>query len=184
MKQKSPAEGRIDLWGLLAGRFAGHDGPPRSRGAVDRAFGGGHFHLHRAATGSPWTRWGSRMRRRKFIVGLSGADIASRCPAAPTRWSSDTARSHYGAYRLSRDQPFVVRRRGYGASGATLRPVVLRLRAHTPFHSITSSARARSVGGISRPSVFAVLRLIDSSNLAGARTGRSAGFAPLRISSM
>ena len=32
-------------------------------------------------------------------------------------------------------------------------------------HSITSSARASSVGGISRPSALAVLRLMNSSNL-------------------
>jgi hypothetical protein len=32
-------------------------------------------------------------------------------------------------------------------------------------HSITSSARASSVGGTSRPSAFAVLRLITNSNL-------------------
>src|SRR5215472_554073 len=51
------------------------------------------------------------------------------------------------------------------------------------FHSITSSARASSVGGMSRPSVLAVLRLITSSYLVGACTGRSAGFAPLRIRS-
>src|SRR6516165_2783858 len=50
-----------------------------------------------------------------------------------------------------------------------------------PHHSITSSARASSVGGISRPSALAVFRLITSSNLAGCWTGRSAGFAPLRI---
>src|SRR5262249_16097630 len=42
-----------------------------------------------------------------------------------------------------------------------------------PLHSITSSARARSVGGTSRPSAFAVLRLITSSYLVGACTGRS-----------
>ena len=36
-----------------------------------------------------------------------------------------------------------------------------------PFHSITSSARASSDGGTSRPSAFAVLRLITSSNLVG-----------------
>jgi hypothetical protein len=48
-------------------------------------------------------------------------------------------------------------------------------------HSITSSARARSIGGISRPSVLAVFRLNTSSNLIGWTTGRSAGFAPLRI---
>src|SRR5262249_39258484 len=50
-----------------------------------------------------------------------------------------------------------------------------------PLHSITSSARASSVGGTSRPSALAVLRLITSSNLVGCCTGRSAGFAPLRI---
>src|SRR5262249_25861116 len=50
-------------------------------------------------------------------------------------------------------------------------------------HSITSSARASTVGGISRPSAFAVLRLITSSYLVGAWTGRSAGFSPLRMRS-
>ena len=48
-------------------------------------------------------------------------------------------------------------------------------------HSITSSARARSVGGTSRPSALAVLRLITSSYFVGACTGKSAGFSPLRI---
>ena len=36
-----------------------------------------------------------------------------------------------------------------------------------PPHSITSSARASSVGGTSRPSALAVLRLMSSSNLVG-----------------
>src|SRR6266699_902635 len=40
-------------------------------------------------------------------------------------------------------------------------------------HSITSSARASSVGGTSRPSALAVLRLIVSTYLVGACTGRS-----------
>src|SRR6516164_2904636 len=39
-------------------------------------------------------------------------------------------------------------------------------------HSITSSARASSVGGTSRPRAFAVFRLIASSNLVAACTGR------------
>src|SRR6516162_5325651 len=52
-----------------------------------------------------------------------------------------------------------------------------------PLHSITSSARASTVAGISRPSAFAVLRLITSSYLVGACTGRSAGFSPLRMRS-
>src|ERR1035437_8162744 len=48
-------------------------------------------------------------------------------------------------------------------------------------HSITSSASASRVGGISRPSVFAVLRLMTSSNFVGSSTGKSDGFAPLNI---
>jgi len=52
-----------------------------------------------------------------------------------------------------------------------------------PFHSITSSARASSVGGMSRPSALAVWRLMTSSYVVGACTGRSAGFSPLRMRS-
>ena len=48
-------------------------------------------------------------------------------------------------------------------------------------YSITSSAPARIAGGIVRPSAFAVLRLITSSNFVGCSIGRSAGLAPLRI---
>src|SRR4029450_11997503 len=54
---------------------------------------------------------------------------------------------------------------------------------HPPHHSITSSARASSDGGTSRPSVLAVLRLMASSYLVGACTGKSAGFSPLRMRS-
>src|SRR5438105_1035734 len=52
-----------------------------------------------------------------------------------------------------------------------------------PSHSITSSARASTVAGTSRPSALAVLRLITVSYLVGACTGRSAGISPLRIRS-
>ena len=52
-----------------------------------------------------------------------------------------------------------------------------------PPHSITSSARARSVGGIVRPSAFAVFRLMTSSNFEGHSMGRSAGLSPLKIRS-
>src|SRR6516165_12799625 len=48
-------------------------------------------------------------------------------------------------------------------------------------YSITSSARAESVGGISNPSVFAVFRLITNWKLVGCITGRSPGFSPLRM---
>src|SRR5215470_19896657 len=48
-------------------------------------------------------------------------------------------------------------------------------------HSITSSAMASSVGGTPRPKALAVLRLITNSNLVACWTGKSEGFAPLRI---
>jgi hypothetical protein len=48
-------------------------------------------------------------------------------------------------------------------------------------YSITSSALVSNVCGMLIPSVFAVLRLITNSNLAGSSTGKSAGFSPLRI---
>src|SRR5262245_30216976 len=50
-----------------------------------------------------------------------------------------------------------------------------------PLHSITSSARASSDGGISMPSALAVLRLMISCIFVACWTGRSAGFSPLRI---
>jgi hypothetical protein len=46
-------------------------------------------------------------------------------------------------------------------------------------YSITSSARASSVAGMSRPSVLAVCKLITSSNRVGCSTGRSPGLSPL-----
>src|SRR4029450_13020983 len=49
---------------------------------------------------------------------------------------------------------------------------------HFSAHSITSSARNRIEVGTLRPSAWAVLRLMKSSNLVGCTTGRSAGVAP------
>jgi hypothetical protein len=51
----------------------------------------------------------------------------------------------------------------------------------SPFHSITSSARCWRDRGTSRSSTFAVFRLMTSSYAVGNWTGRSAGFAPLKI---
>ena len=53
----------------------------------------------------------------------------------------------------------------------------------TMAYSITWSARASSAGGTVRPSALAVLRLIASSYLVGACTGKLAGASPLRIRS-
>jgi hypothetical protein len=48
-------------------------------------------------------------------------------------------------------------------------------------HSITSSARTSSDGGISKPMAFAVLLLTTVSYLVGACTGKSAALAPRRM---
>jgi hypothetical protein len=48
-------------------------------------------------------------------------------------------------------------------------------------HSITSSARARSDGGTSKPSAFAVFRLIRNVNFVGCSMGKSLGLVPFRI---
>src|SRR5262249_20800683 len=48
-------------------------------------------------------------------------------------------------------------------------------------HSITSSVRAMSVGGISRPSGMAVWSLMVKLNLVERSIGRSAALAPLSI---
>ena len=48
-------------------------------------------------------------------------------------------------------------------------------------HSITRSAPASSIFGITMPRAFAALRLITSSNFVGACTGRTAGLAPRRM---
>ena len=57
---------------------------------------------------------------------------------------------------------------------------ILNLPSH---HSITSSVRASSEMGGSRPSALAVLRLMTNSNLVACWTGRSPGFSPLRMRS-
>src|SRR5262249_55895237 len=51
-------------------------------------------------------------------------------------------------------------------------------------HSITSSASARSAGGIVNPSALAALRFTTSSKVTGCCIGRGPGFSPRRILSM
>src|SRR5262245_55268306 len=96
-------------------------------------------------------------------------------------------RAHYGSERLSRlsiqksdhrhrrllrprrDRP---RRRRAAEQRDELAP---------SDHSITSSARASKVAGISRPSALAVLRLMTKSNRVGCWMGSSPALSPSRI---
>ena len=71
----------------------------------------------------------------------------------------------------------------FGQGGGIARLDPMPLLFHTPAYRITSSAWKRSVGGIVRPSAWAVLRLMTSSNFIGRSTGRSPGLAPFRMRS-
>ena len=86
-----------------------------------------------------------------------------------------------------------------GESAAHPRAAVTEIRSHSHFvpqaavsgcsnkceenktYSITSSASESSLSGTVRPSILAVSALIISSNFVDCMTGRSAGFAPLRM---
>src|SRR5262245_280755 len=67
-------------------------------------------------------------------------------------------------------------RGGVNVASLDVRDTYVRLAnsGHFP-HSITSLALVRRVLGTTRPSAFAVLRLIANSNLVGSCTGSSAG---------
>jgi hypothetical protein len=94
---------------------------------------------------------------------------------APPLRAPSPAGSFFGGFRT----PGTV----HLASPASPASETLHRLGHRPDHSITSSARATSVAGTSMPSILAVCRLMTNSNLVGCRTGRSAGFPPLRMRS-
>jgi len=129
---------------------------------------------------------------RLRIVASPKAPGCQRTPTRESVGSPSLSRAKRlgtssSTYRTRRPSPNP-RKCGWATFGATsckIRwPGLWRCpRSKWPFHSITSSARASSVGGTSRPSVFAVLRLITNSYLVGACTGRSAGFSPRKMRS-
>ena len=94
---------------------------------------------------------------------------AARLPAAPCR-------DHPHRHRSIAIEP---------RAGGRSRPQH-QLRTHAPqqnykCYSITSSARANSIGGTVSPSAFADLRLMTKSNLVGCSTGSSLAFTPFKM---
>ena len=118
------------------------------------------------------------------------ADRGSRCKPAsvsPNPWRNPhsargTAATHFPRFRalalFGRRPPERVVR------PSSRRPKTCTISEVDQPHSITSSARASSVGGISRPSAIAAFKFTTRSNLTGLCTARSLGFSPLRIRSM
>src|SRR6516165_5548887 len=136
------------------------------------------------------TRFAAAERTKSYVVAgpaLVELGVDARRPTTFSQLLAEGAhaRLHFRVYRRVRHQnsdpahPLALlracRERPRGGRAAEHRDEL------APFHSITSSASCWRCRGTSRPSALAVLRLITSSNLLDWKTGKSAGFAPLRI---
>src|SRR5262249_52919438 len=95
--------------------------------------------------------------------------IDSICEAGSRGASEKSDYWHRGLLRTRRERP------------ADRRAAEQRDELAPPDHSITSSPGNWIALGTSRSSALAVCRLMTNSNLVDCMTGRSAGFAPLRI---
>src|SRR5262249_18513218 len=78
-------------------------------------------------------------------------------------------------------RPFNVRRQSNRACIGVSRCASEQRDELAPIHSITSSARTRTVSGMVIPMALAVLRFTTISNLAGRSMGGSAGLVPPKI---
>ena len=123
---------------------------------------------------------GNSDRRNGVRRSICTAEIPTRAQQRPpvVAFLHSGLRSGYEAARMTTPDPVRHRIRKEDDASAKMQ----RDKQTMPY-SITSSARASSVGGTVRPSALAVLRLIASSYLVGACTGRSDGFSPFRIRS-
>ena len=115
-----------------------------------------------ALTGCYRTKPRTRFQKKALIAEWSKMWLKSKTPA------SAAVRRERERGGVSTDRHGAKNQRGRRTSALMRIPDSSRtLRHFRKDHSITSSARASSIAGISRPSAFAVLRLILSSNLVG-----------------
>jgi hypothetical protein len=112
-------------------------------------------------------------RRHRQILGRAATPIGffATCPAAPSRGAQVVGSE---GCRLTAARP----------AGERLMTAPGGIEPDGRGHSMISSARASTDGGIVRPRAFAVLRLTTRSNLVGCSTGSPAGVAPLTILSI
>ena len=131
------------MTGVLSAR---HERPRRRTAQQRDDFPPPHEHLRRKSGPAPG---GVKHERVRYAIG-------------PPSASSDLSYWRFTGLRT-------------GRRARTRLPEGTRIVGHNPgpfparrvAHSITSSARARSVGGMVRPRAFAVLRLMTNSNLVG-----------------
>jgi len=139
---------------------------------------------------------GSLPARPGFLISTESSAASPRCLRDTCGWPQGGSLASYTCVFLRTQKgscrsPSVVTAPAGDAPPVGLRPtpplIVHRDRARGRFsgdteisHWITSSANASRRGRTSMPSDLAVLRLITNSTLVGCRTGRSAGFMPLR----
>src|SRR5262249_45433863 len=141
-----------------------------------------------------YCRWNLRCCPR---VGFQGVGAAGHDPAGRNSLATLEARkqtlTHAVAQKAESSSTWICRRccRTFlcplyprkRACGEQSRMAAKGQKRALEFYSISSLACASSAGGTVMPSAFAVFRLITSSCLVGACTGRSAGFSPLRMRS-
>src|SRR6516225_1650010 len=146
----------------------GMPGPPQ--------YGGQPVTNIRNVASPHWRGWLGR-RNRCIVPATSLYEYADTKPRKTPIW-----------FALAEDRPLFafagLWTRWRGVRGSKSAPVVdgaASSRLPALPHSITSSAAASTVGGISMPSTLAVVRLTLISNFVACSIGRSPGFAPLRI---
>ena len=191
-----------EVGGAISSKIQGHHRPTDASKLVKRVtlpekvdeippFHG--FHLSRERRGRPaptgvWTI----AHRYRALCALPHTPRGMRSTGGILDLSVDTAPRVLAKGHSSGGRGFVTERlrgpRTHSMSAVVALAEVLAPRRRLPrtsarLHSNTSLTRASRVDGTSRPSIFAVLRLIVNSNLLGSWTGRSAGFAPRKMRS-
>src|SRR5262249_52296365 len=119
---------------------------------------------------------GFYFRRWHGNFGITGQNqaFATFPLSSPQSWP----RCGNGHGRLFDQRPLYSQKRTWFG---TIAMSALCQKGHRPFHSIIRSAVASNAGGMSRPSNFAVVRLIRSRNFVGCSIGSSSGRVPCKI---
>jgi hypothetical protein len=156
--------------------------PPRAKGASVRRIG---CNKETKGEENALLRWRNLLTRKTPYKACSGfTHVTARRIAQPPKATFVTrlqpCQLPGRAARQLPDQSTTLWVDSSSTSDSRLRGALPLPDSYSAAYSMTSSARASSVGGKSRPIALAVLRFTTSSNLVGCSTGRVAGMAPRR----